>query len=260
VDDVLYGYEGLQLCNTFESPGYWPAWEATDTQSANPLEYISPCLLTTQEHEHQNYSLSGFSQSIEAFTQDSHSQSLLDFHSCEVQQESSTSGMPQEGQSGRQERFTESPQNFSASVSSCLSPAHSASPASSGLSSSNAPNGKMEIPPANCNTICSTCKKSFLSLLQYKRHMRTLGCQAVFPCHDCGQKFKNKKDLQRHRGHKNATPSCSKLKCKTDAIGLQVKPFVCTSCPKAFTRSDSLIRHLGKHQTCKVCKHPPCKC
>jgi hypothetical protein len=234
--------------------------EAANNQSANPLEYISPRLLTTQEHEHQNYFTSGFSQStIEAVTQDSHSQSLLDFHSCEVQQESSTSDMPQEDHSGIQERLLEIPQNFSASVS-CPSPTQSASPASSGLASSDAPNGKMEIPPANCNMICSTCNKSFPSLRQYKKHMGPLGCQALFPCHDCGQKFKNKKDLQRHRGHKNATSSCSKLKSGADAIGPQVKPFICTSCRKGFTRKDSLIRHSRKHQTRKVCKLSPCKC
>jgi uncharacterized Zn-finger protein len=239
LDDVLHG-----------DVGEWLSMEAVDTDFLNPPEYINPGLLTMQQHEHQNYFVSGIDQSnLGDLTPNSQSQSLLDLYPPNVQQPPSTPKSAQESRSGRQERLLEVQQDFLASASPCLSPTQSASPASSGQTSSDAPDGKIEILPAQLNITCPTCKKSFSSSRQREKHIGALRC-LPFPCHGCGKKFKNMKDFQRHRGHESATPSCIELKSGLNAAGLQVKPFACTysQCQKAYTRKDSLIRHMQKHR------------
>ncbi|KAH3914494.1 hypothetical protein HBI56_094740 [Parastagonospora nodorum] len=207
---------------------------------SKPLEYIDPCLLATQEHEHQNYSLSEISQpAIEALAQNSQSQSMLDFYYPEVQLPLPAPNSFQGSHSSRREEL----------FSRCPRPAppQTASSSSSGEAHSDAPDGKMEITPVQHKSVCPACKKAYPSPSQYRKHLRVLGCQPSFSCDGCDKKYKYKKDLHRHQGHENALPACKKPKSGPDTVGTQANPFACRHCPKVYTRKDSLIRHMRTH-------------
>jgi hypothetical protein len=256
-DDVLQGCEGTR---SFEPLGILDDLSFNGDsciQDDDPMKCIDP-RLTIMEHESQNFSPSVTSQPApEALAQSFRSQSLSYPILPEIQR------VPLAA-------YTEiwqdlDPYNFhslSFPTSTHWSPFQPASPTSSEQVSSDAPDGKMEIVATCVSYMCPTCQKSFTTDRQYKNHVGALGCHTSFNCHDCGQNFKQKKDLQRHRGHTKAASSCSKGR----TVGIQVKPFACT-CKKAYPRKDSLLRHLRRYASetprrhrCKACSHVPCSC
>lgn len=209
---------------------------------SKPLEYIDPCLLATQEHEHQHYLLSEISQSaIEASAQNFQSQFLLDFNYPEVQLSLPTPNSFPGSRGGRREEL----------LSRCSRPVPSQTTgsSSSGEPPSDAPDGKMKISPVQHRSVCPACKKAYPSPSQYRKHLRVLGCQASFSCNGCVKQYKYKKDLQRHQGHKNALPACKKPKSGPNTVGAEVNPFACIRCLKVYTRKDSLIRHMRTHKS-----------
>jgi hypothetical protein len=256
---VRQGYEGVSV---FEPPGVlddlFPIG-GSSVQYDNPLMYINPCLLTRPEHESLICSTSVISQSApEALAQVTQSQSLLDPLPPDTPRLPSTIYTKAVGD--RQESESRKLRGLFYPTSPHLSPSQSASPASSGQASSDAPDGKMEIATTGAKYLCPACRTSFSSDLRYRKHLGALSCQKLFNCHDCELRFKNAKDLQRHRGHTKAASSCRKRK----AVGLRVKPFACTCKLKAYTRKDSLLRHLRDtdplSHRCKACDNASCSC
>jgi hypothetical protein len=228
----------------------------------NSQEYIDPFLLTIPEHESQNRSQSVISRLVpEALAQGSRSQSLLDSLHPEAQHIPPITYM---GILGHNEELQQ--QQFlgpSSPTSLHLSTFQSASPTSSDQVSSDTQGGKIEIVSTSAKISCLLCQESFQTTLRYRKHLGAFGCKTLFSCYDCGRKFKIEKDLQRHRGHNKAASSCPQRK----GIGLGVKPFACTCNSKAYTRKDSLLRHLREHvndkpqhHRCKACDHHPCRC
>jgi hypothetical protein len=271
-NDVLQGYGGSQ---SFEPLGIqddlFPNRDSC-VQYDNLAGYVDSSLFTIQDHKPLNYSPSVISQSTsEALAQ---SQSFLDLIYTETQhthsdsrpmrfREHIPSTLYTEPTGERQESEPHNFNNLSYPASLHLSSSQSASPASNGQVSSDAPSGKMEIAPAGAKHVCPTCRESFASDLRYRKHRSALSCQTQYLCHDCERKFKNAKDLQRHRGHTKADSSCPKLK----AVASRVKSFACTCNLNAYTRKDSLLRHFREHagidpqsHRCRACDHAPCSC
>jgi hypothetical protein len=260
--DLLQVHEGVQYSEPLTILDNWFPIGDSAVQDDNPQEYIDPSVLTRSEHEPLNYYPSGISQSVsEASAQ---SQFLLNPIPPDIQHIPSTTytaalDYEQESGSRKSQRLS-----YPAPLQS--SPSQPASPASSGQASSDAPEGKMEIASARTKYVCPSCRESFTTGLRYRRHFGVLGCQTSSFCHDCGKKFTKEKDLQRHRGHTNAAPSCPKLK----AIDPRVKPFACTCNLKAYKRKDSLLRHLRnlrghagddlQQHRCKACDRAFCSC
>jgi hypothetical protein len=259
---VRQGYEGVSV---FEPPGVlddlFPIG-GSSVQYDNPLMYINPCLLTRPEHEPLICSTSVISQSApEALVQVTQSQSLLNSTLPESQRISTIAYT--EAPSDKQELDSCNFYNSSFPVPPYSSPSQSASPTRNDQISSDTPHEKMEIVAARKRHVCQTCQRPFTTGHQYRNHVGVLGCHSRFDCNDCGRKFKNTKDLQRHRGETGAVSSCPKAK----TVGTQFKPFACTCSPKAYTRKDSLQRHLRKYATdmpqqhrCRACNNAQCCC
>jgi hypothetical protein len=254
-DDVLQGFEGVLLS---EPPD---VLDDPRILYDNPLEYIDPCLLTKPEHESLIYSPSVIIQpALETSAQRTQSQSSLISTFPALQRPVSTTctKAPSETQESDLEKFRDS----SFSVPLYSSPSQSASPTRSDQNSSDTLGGKMQLIATRAKHVCRTCQESFTTERQYQNHIRALSCHTPFNCDDCGQTFKTARSLQRHRGHTKAASSCSKVKI----VDTRFKPFGCT-CSQAYTRKDSLQRHLRKdagdaprQHRCRTCNHARCRC
>jgi hypothetical protein len=261
-DDVLQGYEGVLLSEPLGVPDDLFSTGDSYVRCDNPVKYIDPRLLTNPGHESLNCSMPVISQlGLEALAQVTHSQSFSNPILPETQHIPSTAYT--EVPSDRQElnlRIYYSPY---LPVPLDSSSSQSASPTRSDQTSSDTPEGKIEIVATRARYVCVTCKESFTTERRYRNHVGALGCHTPFDCHDCGRKFKNAKDLRRHRGHNQAASSCPKFK----TAGVRANPFACTCSTKTYTRKDSLQRHLSKfardkpqHHRCKACNHAQCRC
>lgn len=233
-------------------------------QSTESTKYIDPYLLTRLEHEPQDWLPSEISQPIaETLAQSIQSQSLFDPTKQENKNYTSTSVSHLTINDDCLKWDVELTQAPCSPRS--TDPSHSpiTSSSNSEQASSDKQEGRIEISAASPRLTCPTCQKSFSAALRYRKHMGTLACHMPFLCHDCGREFKNAKDLRRHRGHAKAASSCPKLR----NLESQAKPFACTCNSKAYTRKDSLLRHLrvhardGLHQhRCRACNQSPCTC
>lgn len=233
-------------------------------QSTESTKYIDPYLLTRQEHEPQDWFPSEISQPIaETLAQSTQSQSLFDLTKPKTKINTSTSVAHL--------TINDDCLEWDVELKQAPSSSRYTDPSQSPISSSSVdeqvpsdkPEGKIEISATSTSLMCPTCQESFSTALRYRKHMGALACHMPFSCHDCGRKFKKEKDLQRHRGHAKAASSCPKLRNSE----FHAKPFACTCNSKAYTRKDSLLRHLRKHardgmqhHRCRACNRSPCTC
>ncbi|KAH7086809.1 hypothetical protein FB567DRAFT_602338 [Paraphoma chrysanthemicola] len=121
------------------------------------------------------------------------------------------------------------------------------SPTASSMSSrqgdsDEAPDGKLKIQPVQLSLVCPSCREIFPSALRYRKHTNSHSCQTLSQCHDCSRSFKHSKDLKRHRGLTGSEPSCPALKASRS----KQKRFTCTCGAAAYTRKDSLQRHIDR--------------
>jgi hypothetical protein len=257
-DDGLRGCEGVLLSEPLGMLNDFSPIEKGCVQYDNTPKYIDPRLLARPEHEPFNCSPSVINQSApEALAQVTQSQPLLN-PTLPESQGISPIGYT-EAHSDKQELDPWNFYNSSFPVPPYSSPPQSASPTRSDQISSDTPDGKIGIVATPKRYMCQTCQRSFATERQYQNHVRASSCHTPFNCLDCGRKFGILKDLQRHRGHTKAASSCSKVKT--------VGTFACTCSPKAYTRKDSLQRHLRKfagempqQHRCKGCNHARCRC
>jgi transposase-like protein len=226
-DDELQGCEGVTISEPLGILDDLPPTRDSFVQYDNPLKYIDPRLLAIPEHESLSCSPVIIQHVPEALAEVTRSQSLLHTILPEIQHTSPA--VYTKAPSDRQEL---NHANFSFS--------QSASPTRSDQTSSDTPEGKMEIVATRARYVCRTCQESFTTDRQYRNHVKLLSCDTSFKCHDCGRSFKAARSLQRHRGTTEAASCCPKVK----TIGIQSKPFGCKRSGKAYTRKDSLQRHL----------------
>jgi hypothetical protein len=126
------------------------------------------------------------------------------------------------------------------------------------------PDGKREISSTRSAFVCTTCNEMFSSPMRFRQHVNRRNCQALSICPHCKTTFSQPKNLTRHLGVGKATPSCPALK----ASGRHQKPFVCTCNNVAYTRKDSLQRHMDlenarvaqRQHKCKSCGDFRCTC
>jgi hypothetical protein len=233
-------------------------------QSTESTKYIDPYLLTRLEHEPQDLSPSEISQPIaETLAESTQSQSPFDPKKQKNKNYASISVSRLSINDECLEWDVELTQAPCSSRSTDPSQSPISSSSISEQASSDKQEGKIEISAASARLTCPTCQESFPTALRYRKHMGALACHMPFSCHDCGRKFKKAKDLQRHRGHAKAASSCPKLRNSES----QAKPFACTCNSKAYTRKDSLLRHLREHSRdgmqhhrCRACNRSPCTC
>ncbi|XP_058461827.1 Krueppel-like factor 15 [Malaya genurostris] len=81
---------------------------------------------------------------------------------------------------------------------------------------------------------CPICKKPYTTDKNLKKHLRLHTLSLPFTCNDCGAKFSERRDFQKHqeRYHgPNATASVSEI-------------FHCEFCSRVFTRQRDMTKHL----------------
>lgn len=81
---------------------------------------------------------------------------------------------------------------------------------------------------------CPICKKPYTTDKNLKKHLRLHTLSLPFTCNDCGAKFSERRDYQKHleRYHgPNATASVSEI-------------FHCEFCSRVFTRQRDMTKHL----------------
>lgn len=104
---------------------------------------------------------------------------------------------------------------------------------------------------------CTVCSKFFRTAVLLRQHKRYHGAK-IFKCDTCGERFAFEATLKRHeRVHTKEKPYvCSVCsKAFTQINGLRQhefchfggeKAFQCITCGKKFTRKDSMVRHCRR--------------
>jgi hypothetical protein len=260
VDEVLQGFEGVNYSQPLGTLDESVLTGTSDAEYYDTSAYFSPSLLTAQVHEPQPYFLSGLNQSAaETFAESSYLQLSPNPSSYGVQQQQQPSPTPssQTLNLGKADNtHTETYPSPTSLPPPDQVPSQSPTPSVNGQVLAVAPEGKLAISSERANLVCKTCTKSFPNALRFKNHVSRRSCQAPSKCRQCGEPIKHSKDLKRHLGSSQAAPACLVLK----GSGTLAKHFVCTSCPKTYSRKDSLQRHVQEKHQCKVCHKFPCAC
>lgn len=113
--------------------------------------------------------------------------------------------------------------------------------------------------------VCKICKKTFISLIRLRKHIKTHDVSKPFECDDCHRKFRTKYQLGRHMVvHSDIFPySCEYCKkgfrfkntLKThENIHTGAKPFVCTVCGMDFTNWSNCNKHMVRKHGVSLAK------
>ncbi|KAH7076625.1 hypothetical protein BKA63DRAFT_594103 [Paraphoma chrysanthemicola] len=261
-ENLLIGHEGVAAWQPFDSQHESVPSGDSNAEHFDFNEYFSLGLLTAPAHESQDCFPSGVSQStngaLAEISQPPHTRS----HG--IQQPSPTPSSSSLVAHNDVEVPAEIYPSPASSPSPTLRNAESAIPSDSVLRCEEAPKGKREIDPMRATFVCPTCSEPFPNALCYRQHQIRHSCQAPTICHHCDRSFKYPKDLKRHLGQSKAAPSCPVLK----STGVSTKPFACLCESAAYTRKDSLQRHMdrenargnGPDHRCIACQQRRCTC
>jgi hypothetical protein len=239
------GYVGVVYGQPIDSALYEGSF--IETLSAEPygfLDYPNSDPFTTPVHVPQNNILSDFCQyTEEVSTRNSQSHVSPDSFFDIIQHPSTAPGS--DSPDPEQASIYNPSPSSSFSTPSVNSAIQSAKPLDGSHVRGRTLDGKRKIDPTRPALLCEACKKTFLSSLRYRQHGKHGKCQALYRCQNCSERFKHAKDLTRHLGGNKAAPSCPELK----ANGARGKLFACTCNKKAYTRKDTLQRHMNKGNT-----------
>lgn len=258
--DEFHGHEGVADWRPLDALDESAPNGHSSTEHFDILEFLDPSLLTAWMHEPQSCFAPNIDQLAgETLAENSQSQISLDPHTYGIQQSSPNSRSSASVASKANDTSAEIHMSPCSLLASDIStPPQSASPPDISQPSIYLPDGKRAIESAPAKFSCPTCTRSFSNALRFSQHVKEH--RALSHCEHCGEHFKYAKDRQRHLGSSNAAPSCRILK----AAGSETKHFACICKSKAFTRKDTLIRHLrlsttGEH-CCRACGSRPCTC